>query len=113
MARSKEDILKDRLIDLNAEFDRQTAINEDYRNSDRDRAKARQKLLGLAKEELNLNLKIAAQLDRQNKIDEAAAKTQESISESLQNQIRSLKVKEKINKTLTKEESQSKMVKSI
>ena len=105
MARSKEDILKDRLIDLNAEFDRQTAINEDYRNSDRDRAKARQKLLGLAKEELNLNLKIAAQLDRQNKIDEAAAKTQESISESLQNQIRSLKVKEKINKTLTKEES--------
>lgn len=105
MARSKEDILKDRLIDLNAEFDRQTAINEDYRNSDRDRAKAKQKLIGLAKEELNLNLKIAAQLDRQNKIDEAAAKTLESISDSLQNQIRSLKVKQSINKTLTKEES--------
>jgi hypothetical protein len=105
MARSKEDILKDRLIDLNAEFDRQTAINENYRNSDRDRAKARQKLIALATEELNLNLKIAAQLDRQSKIDEAAAKTQESISESLQNQIRVLKVKESINKTLTKEES--------
>ena len=116
MARSKEDIIKDRLEDTRLEIDRQQTIIDNDRKTSKEKIAARTKQLQLIDRELAILERIASIEERSARLQEKAAEVQrkalekqeqlaESFTDTLHTQIQALKIKEVRQKNLTKEQT--------
>ena len=116
MARSQEDIIKDRLEDTRLEIDRQQTIIDNDRKSFKEKEAARKRQLVLIERELSIQEKIASleerhaksatrEAERAEKSAEKQAQLAESYVDKLQEQIRQFNIKTRVlaktNKQLT------------
>lgn len=116
MARSQEDIIKDRLEETRLEIDRQQTIITNDRNSFKEKEAAKKRQLVLIERELSIQEKIASleerrarQQEKSDEIQRKALEKQEQLAESfadtLHTQIQALKIKEVRQKKLTEEQT--------
>jgi hypothetical protein len=105
MARSQEDIIKDRLEETRLEIDRQQTIITNDRNSFKEKEAAKKRQLVLIERELSIQEKIASLEERRTRQQEKSAEIQrkalekqeillESFTDTLHKHVQSLKIKE-------------------